>query len=183
MLIEVRVRSGLALCKVQYKCILCDAFLVPQTNHHLEGWCTIFHNWCSMERRSGVYVCVWWVAVYGIPLRPFLSRCERGNSDGVDKEGGENVKILLTYWWALYSPTLTELSYQLHALSWRHYLYSGSKNEMVIIRNASFFQQFLHVLSNLSVLVGHWSQSRQEISIVKHIIIPTGRALWVFKHP
>ncbi len=50
-----------------------------------------------MERRSGVYVCVGWVAVYGIPLRPFLSRCERGNSDGVDKEGGENVKILLTY--------------------------------------------------------------------------------------
>ncbi len=54
---------------------------------------------------------------------------------------------------------------------------------MVIIRNASFFQQFLHVLSNLSVLVGHWSQSRQEISIVKHIIIPTGRALWVFQTP
>ncbi len=37
MLIEVRVRSGLALCKGAIQMYLCDAFLVPQTNHHLEG--------------------------------------------------------------------------------------------------------------------------------------------------
>lgn len=30
------------------------------------------------------------------PCAPFLSRCERGNSDGVDKEEEEKVKILLT---------------------------------------------------------------------------------------
>lgn len=37
-----------------------------------------------------------WVAVWYSPAPPFLSRCERGNSDGVDKEEEEKAKILLT---------------------------------------------------------------------------------------
>lgn len=87
------------------------------------------------------------------PCAPFLSRCERGNSDGVDKEGEENVKILLTdellHVWlfkaALYSPTLTELSYQLPALSWLLYLHTGSKNEMVTILNVISIHTFSYI--------------------------------------